>query len=63
MNEPDFTWQALTTLIDFLEEEIRYYEQSRLLHLAPNERSRRIRLRKLWIETILRLAPKSEAEQ
>jgi hypothetical protein len=54
---------ALSTLVDFLEEEIRYYEQSRLIHLSPSERSRRIRLRIFWIETIKTMAQEIEAKQ
>jgi hypothetical protein len=55
--------EALSTLLDYLEDEIRYYEQSRLLHLPPAERSRRIRLRKAWIASIKALAQEIEAKQ
>ena len=54
---------ALSTLIAYLEEEIRYLEQSRLLYLPPAERSRRIRLHKFWIDTIKTMAQELEARQ
>ena len=47
----------LADLVRHLEEEIRYLEQSRLLHLTPAERSKRIRDRKAWIGEVCRVVP------
>lgn len=54
--------EAVTTLVHFLEEEISYLQNSRVLYLPPAERSRRIRQRQSWILTIKELAPGIEAE-
>ena len=57
------TLAELERLIAHLENDIRFIEQSRGLHLPPAERSERIRQRKRWITAIQRLATEIEARQ
>jgi hypothetical protein len=40
------------SLIAFLEDDVRIFEQSRRLYLPPAERSRRIRERHAWIAAL-----------
>ena len=43
------------SLIAFIEDDVRVYEQSRRIYLSPHERARRITERRAWIAALREL--------